>query len=238
MSYLRAFARRYLGFIDADRQNIRFRWLEIANSFGFSLKIINWKEEGKFSLNIRLIWPNIYLDIPFVRRKVKSDDMLEAWGVSTFDQSLQINWGDWCTFIRFPWSYQWYATGYLMKSGYWFYRFHFNNRDETIKRIWDWIERNNREQSTTHEYVYTLESGELQRRYATIKHRKTEYRPIAFMWTDLFAKKRDYIDVRFDGEVGERTGSWKGGCIGCSYDMKKGETPLDTLRRMEVERKF
>lgn len=46
------------------------------------------------------------------------------------------------------------------------------------------------------------------------------------------------IDVEFNAEVGERTGSWKGGCIGCGYQMNPNETPLQALRRMEAERKF
>ena len=46
------------------------------------------------------------------------------------------------------------------------------------------------------------------------------------------------IGVSFDGEVGEETGSWKGGCVGCGYEMLPGEVPLDTLRRMERDRKF
>lgn len=49
---------------------------------------------------------------------------------------------------------------------------------------------------------------------------------------------RNSIDVYFDGEVGKETGSWKGGTIGCDYDLKKGETMLECLRRMEVEREF
>ncbi len=33
-------------------------------------------------------------------------------------------------------------------------------------------------------------------------------------------------------------GSWKGGVLGCGYEMKPGETPKQTLRRMERERVF
>ena len=39
-------------------------------------------------------------------------------------------------------------------------------------------------------------------------------------------------------EVGKKKGSWKGGCIGCSYDLKPGETPEECLKRMEKEREF
>lgn len=44
--------------------------------------------------------------------------------------------------------------------------------------------------------------------------------------------------VEFDDEVGERTGSWKGGCTGCSYEWERNETMLSALRRMEATRKF
>ena len=49
---------------------------------------------------------------------------------------------------------------------------------------------------------------------------------------------RKSINVQFSDETGERTGSWKGGTIGCGYDMLPGETAEQTLRRMEKEREF
>jgi hypothetical protein len=65
-----------------------------------------------------------------------------------------------------------------------------------------------------------------------------EWRPRWFKWTSLFARKRKTINVDFNDEVGERTGSWKGGTLGCGYDLLPNETPLECLRRMERERKF
>jgi hypothetical protein len=44
--------------------------------------------------------------------------------------------------------------------------------------------------------------------------------------------------VEFDREVGERSGTWKGGCIGCGYKMLPGETIAQAIRRMEAERVF
>ncbi len=46
------------------------------------------------------------------------------------------------------------------------------------------------------------------------------------------------IDVAFDKEVGSERGSWKGGTVGCGYDMKPGETISQTLHRMRRERSF
>jgi len=54
----------------------------------------------------------------------------------------------------------------------------------------------------------------------------------------LFALKKQSIDVSFSGEVGERSGSWKGGTIACGYTMLPDESAENTLRRMERDRKF
>ena len=83
-------------------------------------------------------------------------------------------------------------------------------------------------------YRYTLKSGEVQEVTASVAVEKMVWRR---KWTPFFVK-RTSIDVLFSGEVGEGAGSWKGGCIGCGYTMKRGETAEQTLRRMEAERKF
>jgi hypothetical protein len=86
----------------------------------------------------------------------------------------------------------------------------------------------------THPYRYVLRSGKVQERTATIY-------PERRVWTRAWLPWRMEcctINVEFSDEVGERSGSWKGGVLGCSYDMLSGESPLDALRRMERERKF
>lgn len=61
---------------------------------------------------------------------------------------------------------------------------------------------------------------------------------------ELYAKVLKYLmnldpkEVEFSDEVGERTGSWKGGTIGCSFDIQKGETAEQALKRMEKTREF
>lgn len=107
---------------------------------------------------------------------------------------------------------------------------------KSIYMPWAWKHRKHEILSAeeTHPYAYLLNSGVVQRRTATIKHERR-------MWTRWWLPSRrvsNSIDVTFSDEVGERSGSWKGGCIGCSYTMKPGETPLQTLRRMELEREF
>jgi hypothetical protein len=106
-----------------------------------------------------------------------------------------------------------------------------------------------------------LNNGTIQQRFATVCVEEREWRWRWFQWLPFPRLKRKTLDVEFSyggpiyreilfekighplkhkqtGEVGERTGDWKGGTLGCGYTMEKGETPLETLRRMERERKF
>jgi hypothetical protein len=92
--------------------------------------------------------------------------------------------------------------------------------------------------SEHHPYTYTLRNGEEQHRTATISKRRHVITWRAFKALGWPHWIKESIDVQFDGEVGERSGSWKGGCIGCGYDLRKGEAMLSALRRMEAERKF
>ena len=56
-------------------------------------------------------------------------------------------------------------------------------------------------------------------------------------WTSLFEKLRTSIRVKFSDEIGEQSGSWKGGCTGCGYDLLPDETAEHCFRRMERNRK-
>lgn len=101
---------------------------------------------------------------------------------------------------------------------------------------WAWRHRKHEVLSApeSHPYNYRMRSGEVQERIATIKEERR-------LWTRPwlpYKRESRYIDISFSDEVGERSGSWKGGVLGCSFDMLEGETPLTTLRRMEQERQF
>lgn len=105
-----------------------------------------------------------------------------------------------------------------------------------IRMPWGWrhIEHRTETEPRTYSYQYERESGEIQKRQATI-HKETRvwWRPW-LPWKKIVRA----INVDFNEEVGERTGSWKGGVMGCSYSMLPHESPLECLRRMERERRF
>ncbi len=93
----------------------------------------------------------------------------------------------------------------------------------------DWV--------ATHHYVYTFAQGHGDNeRYETHESPCRIYAQ-SMMWKRKcfpFIKMRKVIiDVSFEKEMGPKRGSWKGGLMGCSFDMLPHETILDTVRRME-----
>lgn len=126
----------------------------------------------------------------------------------------------------FPWGYKFLRREVLHKSGW--------RKEERGDDFWDKEKWKNEILLEEYPYTYTLKSGEIQERIATV-HQEKRY------WTRWFGfhiKCHHYLEIDFNGEVGEGSGSWKGGCIGCSYEFKSGETALECLKRMERERVF
>lgn len=166
--------------------------------------------------------------LPFMDRwRREPKEMLDRWGVYHMDRAIWLWWGDWHKVIHLPWEMTFIVHEVRRSDGTW------------VKAVdaWDGKEPDGRAE-WTFPYTYKLRSGELQVRSATVHVERREWRQRWLKWTRLFAKVRTCIDVRFSDEVGERTGSWKGGCIGCGWELKPGETPEQCLRRMELERVF
>lgn len=145
---------------------------------------------------------------------------------------------------NFPWTLDWYSTEILEHKAFvpclqgtvWIDR----KGDKTGgTRSLKWKQQDEAAASVSdeHDYTYVLKNGKTQHVRAKIHVTRMTWKA---RWYPLIPriKSSTSIDVRFSDEVGERAGSWKGGCIGCSYEMKHGETPWDTLKRMEQERKF
>jgi hypothetical protein len=144
----------------------------------------------------------------------------------------------------FPWQYDWHSTEILeheMVFPHMTKCVHLEKRRGGLRKdafaAMREAEPIKKAASETYDYTYTRKSGEVQHRKATVYVDRMTWR---MRWFPIlpFKKVRTSINVQFDAEVGEGTGSWKGGCTGCGYEMRDGETPLTTLRRMEHERKF
>lgn len=168
-------------------------------------------------------------------------------------RTCQISIHDWCLWIQ-PWS----KTNEWNKADRWWVRgvtWHFNPfewrfmRHEVRRPDGSWVlsgdsrklgepDKPDGREVLTFPYRYFLKNGTIQDRIATVTVERRAWRPRCLRWTNIIEMVRTVIDVKFSDEVGERSGSWKGGCTGCSYELRKNETPEQCLRRMELERKF
>lgn len=144
----------------------------------------------------------------------------------------------WKTFTM-PWNKEWVRTSTLMKDDIWFHETKNNkinwvdDKNGDIVGSHDWLGLN--KWKGTYPYIDSYDDAVVT---ATISVSEREWRPLWFKWTNIFSYKRKTIEIEFDKEVGAKKGSWKGGVLGCSYELLPNEIPLECLKRMEKERKL
>lgn len=215
---------------------IVFYW---TRSFDISFELCGYFD-NRPRINFDLFIFSLEIILPIANRWINECDP-PKWGIAYHNQTLWIYRGGkgndyggnkWWTFYS-PFSYQWIRTSALRKDGSWEHerrgdRKEFYKDQSGSNILW-------REQ---YPYTYKLKSGELQHVTATVEVREYEHRPHWFRWLSLTRKVSRSINVNFDAEIGEESGSYKGGVIGTSHNMLPNETALECLRRMEVERKF
>lgn len=210
--------------VDRSGPTLLFSWkwrrfLELARpnlSFGLYL----------FEESVSLCFLGSFLRIGRPWRAVANGEILESWGIKLFERSLHLSWGAKTKVINLPWD--WGSN----------YRHDVLDASGKLVPVRSWRDEDVLAHKTTHPYRYVLKDGTVQDRTAEIHVEEREWRWRWLQWSPWPRILKRSICVTFSGEVGERTGSWKGGCTGCSYEMKPGETPLETLRRMERERTF
>jgi hypothetical protein len=148
-------------------------------------------------------------------------------------------WWKKCYCWRFPWDLDWHRTDILTHDTPSTARSIYTETKGNRTKLGDWDRRDAIHKSVARDYTYrySLKSGEMQERIATVWVERMEWR--ARWYPIIWRRKiRTSIDIKFNAEVGERSGSWKGGCTGCGYEMRPHETPEECLRRMESERVF
>ena len=182
-------------------------------------------------------WGDFYLHLPFDSEKDDAENPEYGFymyhvdpipGKINFPTEFIWQWGNYKSWTM-PWGNDWVRTSILLKDNTWEHETK-GNRKEFYNDYWK-----NKQ--------YVVDYNFLDKSDNTIIPTKVyveerEWRPKWFKWTKLFANVRRSIDVHFSKEVGSRKGSWKGGTVGCGYTMKKGETALECIKRMEAERTF
>ncbi|WP_439392559.1 hypothetical protein ACRQ5Q_24350 [Bradyrhizobium sp. PMVTL-01] len=243
---LQALGFRFLERSRAYGFELRFSWAEITGNLGLALGLHLF--EDHYSLHVHLGWPNVYFRLKSLDRWLREPhEGMESWGFSVHRSDVHFRWGRKYKIVHFPWAWEWVRTSIMLADGTWCHetrerRVTFPNyplsRHE--KRPWGSFNKIKDELawSETYPFRYVLRDGTVQDRDATLKVEEREWRWLWFTWLPFPRMVRRSIDVAFSDEVGERTGSWKGGTVGCGYDLRHDEMPREALARMQRERKF
>ena len=195
--------------------------IEITKGFDFCFKLSQYHETR--TLIFSIVYFTFFLSLP--NREPKNQDGWDySWGIYWFESTLNFNWGAFhkCWFA--PWSWEHVRHEVLYPEGM---------KKPTVS--WDISDGRIIE---VHPYTYKLKNGGKQNVQATIYVEEREWRWKWFTWSPFPKLVQKSININFDGEVGERAGTWKGGTVGCGYDMLKNENMSETLKRMERERVF
>lgn len=221
---------RWLGCFGLTDGTARFNWGEISwRRVGFALGYSVYHDTAHF--NFQFVWPTIYIKAPMlIRQRPGTEDWNATYGFSTFDGCLHLNWRLKYKIIRPPWDWSHYRWSVFDGDGNKHPIIHEYGRTEGPFEDGRHVEQ--------HPFIYVLRSGEIQNRTATIWGEEMEWRWRWTRWLPWPRKIKRSIHIDFSDEVGERTGSWKGGTTGCSFEWRDGESMKSCLQRMQHEREF
>jgi len=196
-----------------------------------------------FTRNAKLsfdLWPiSLFVNMPCKSANLKQANQCEwpSYGFLLMPREVHLKWGTAYKIVHFPWDWDWVRTSTLKSDGTWSHKT-LTQRLEPNSALDSAYPYYNADADKSlfreeHPYTYTLRSGVQQKVTATIRVSECEWRMRWLKWLPWPRKLHRGIDINFSDEIGERAGSWS-----CSYNMLKGETPLECLRRMEKERTF
>jgi len=203
-----------------DARSYRMSWgeLTLGVNWRWALKLHNF-EGDHYSLHVAFIFFNAFIYLPFRGTNEGS------WGIACHDWYIKFSWGQHSKNFDVPWrSCKFVSHERLLVDGTWaVYRGH--EYDPATKSLVK--DEYHQEQ---HPFFYLLSNGKVQERIAIVCAERWTWQLRYFPWIKHI---RYSMEVRFNDEVGDESGSWKGGVTGTGYELKSGETLGQCLRRMQ-----
>lgn len=221
-----------------EKWSYQNKWMSLyfANRFDISYEVCGYFD-NRPRINIALGFFSLSIILPFINKWTDECDP-PKYGIAIHNNSFWIyrggkgnmNGGNkWWTWYLPFFTHEWVRTSVLLKDGSW--------EHETPTKRESFFEDHWKEKQQSWEYDYTDKyDGEIIPTKIYVEER--EWRRKWLHWIKAFGFVRRTIDVHFSKECGKRKGSWKGGTLGCGYDLLPDEHPLDCLKRMEKEREF
>ena len=189
-------------------------------------------------LHISLFGWHSMFRLPWKHKKMDWYREEKKYGLSVFEKTLYAYWGWNCKSWEFPFVTYGSCVRWERYKGAADAYFYCSER----KEFWETHPYKMKyeggcQEPTTWEYDYTdpYDGAVVPCKFWV---EEMEWRPKWLKWTKRFAKVRRYIEVEFSQEMGPRKGSWKGGTLGCGYEMLPNEHPTACIQRMEKEYKF
>lgn len=234
---------RMLGAWRINHESVDFKWGYFAPRPGLELVINRGTYfDRRYAINFALGWGEFMVYLPFKTNLDEGCDM-PRYGFAVHSQSLWLyKGGDYdgsqCQNQWIAWDLPFFS---MVFDGHWIK----DKQNNWVKM--GRLTRGNQEgvpayefrktlaATSTHPYRYVLKNGTVQERIATCTVEKRQWHR---KWFPFLKLERNVINVEFDEEVGERTGSWKGGVIGTSYEILPHETVEQCLGRMERDEKL
>jgi hypothetical protein len=226
------------------RTNIRAPYGEV--SFGAIMLALSLGNYGRPHLHVAVPGIEVFFRLPHWRilhhlTRGPNDMERRGYGFSwrwgqDWQGDIHWQWGKRSGIRSMPWGWNKqkgdYRSEYLAIDGQWYSRDVFPH---------EWVpdeDRGPAPAKVSEPYPYLTNRGKFQGDITATAHMERTH--MIYRVFGIAAKRvtKHSISVSFDKEVGSERGSWKGGAVGCSYDMKPGETISETIHRMRRERSF
>jgi len=218
------------------KEPVRYRWGEATWDWcgvAFCLSHYSDMDDGPHSLHVSFLWGNFFIHIPHF---LNMEHMEDGYGFSITRECIHLSWGRRSWILNYPWQFELKKKWIRIDEKSWI-----GNKMTSF-----WVEmpkgfhsfENEIATVYTFPFTYTLNNGTKQERLANVTCRRSEYRWRWLMWLPWPRKIYTGIDIDFSDEIGERTGSWKGGTTGCGYEMEGNETIKECFERMIRDRRF
>lgn len=206
----------------------KFRWLPEIHTTSLG----DDGDGAHHTLFGRWLWFSFNLTLCKSSKGDPVDGPSYGWGWHFIDDTLSLNFGARRITVDLPFFYAYHQDVQILHPDT--RRVLWSQGGKKVYETWDERKAIEAQNQRTYPYRYICQNGEVQVVQAKVHIERRIWRR---KWTPLKII-RTSIDIQFSEEVGERRGSWKGGCISCGYPLLRGETVEQCLRRMEAERKF